>query len=269
VVTALSFFPERDLMASVGLDGKIILWKLIREDSRPGKIVAQSTVLLGSGEPLRALATSTDCEHLAVAGTSGIISVWNVGSKLVESTFRGHEGPVFDLAYSANPGVMASAGRDGTVRFWGMMSRPAAPHTHAFAGAMRAVAFSHDGLMAVAGGDSGDAPMWDMVDWKIRNSLSGNLLSISSIALSPEFAAERRTIATACGDEKVHLWDATTGRSFYTLAGHASPVSAVAFSPDKKILASCDRGGSIILWRAADVTDRGDQAARPEPPSCW
>ncbi len=268
-VTALSFFPEQDLIASVGLDGKVILWNLIRDQPRSGELAAEPTVLLGSGEPLYALTTSKDCVHLAVAGSSGTISVWNVGNKAVETTFQGHDGPILVLAYSANPGVMASAGKDGTVRFWDMKSRPAAPHTHAFACAMRAVAFSSDGLMAVAGGDSGDAPMWDMVDWKIRNSLTGNPRSIISMALSPELAAERRTIATACGDEKVHLWDATTGRRFYALVGHASPVSAVAFSPDKKVLASCDQDGSIILWRAADLADRGDQPTRPKPPTGW
>ena len=263
-VTALSFFPEQNLITSVGLDGKVILWNLIRDESRSGEIAAKPTVLLGSGEPLHALATSTDCVHLAVAGSSGSISIWNIRNKVVETTFRGHDGPISVLAYSANPGVMASAGKDGTVRFWDMKSHPAAPHTHAFAGAMRAVAFSSDGLMAVAGGDSGDAPMWDMVDWKIRNSLAGNPRSITSMALSPELATERRTIATACGDDKVYLWDATTGRRFYALVGHASPVSAVAFSPDKKALASCDQDGSIILWRADDFADQGDQTAQHE-----
>jgi WD40 repeat protein/serine/threonine protein kinase len=268
-VTALSFLPEKDLLASVGLDGKVILWNLFRDDRWPAEIAAEPTVLLGSGEPLHAVTTSTDCMHLAVAGSSGNISVWNTVSKVVETSFRGHNGPVFALTYSANPGVMASAGIDRTVRFWNMRSHPATPYTHAFSGAMRAVAFSSDGLMAVAGGDSGDASMWHMVDWKIRKSLTGHPLPIISIALAPELIAERRTIATACGDEKVHLWDATTGRRFYALAGHTSPVSAVVFSPDKKNLASCDQAGSIILWRATDVVDRDQQTPCSEQPTGW
>ena len=103
-VTALSFFPEQNLIASVGLDGKVILWKLMRDASWSGELAAEPTVLLGSGEPLHARMTSTDCVLLAAAGSSGTISVWNVGNEAVETTFQGHDGPISVLAIFGQPG---------------------------------------------------------------------------------------------------------------------------------------------------------------------
>jgi WD40 repeat protein len=59
-----------------------------------------------------------------------------------------------------------------------------------------------------------------------------------------------QVLASASSDKTVRLWDATTGAWKETLEGRSDRVSAVAFSPDGKVLASamvhmirqCDSG---------------------------
>ncbi len=70
-------------------------------------------------------------------------------------------------------------------------------------------------------------------------------MPVRSIAFSPD----NLTVATACDDERVRLWDAVTGQYYYSLLGHAARINAVVFSPDGKILASCDHAGVIFLWQ--------------------
>ena len=47
----------------------------------------------------------------------------------------------------------------------------------------------------------------------------------------------------------VGLWDTLTGEQFATLSGHLSTVNAVAFSPDRKTLASASADHSVLIWQ--------------------
>jgi eukaryotic-like serine/threonine-protein kinase len=247
-VTALAFFHEVDRLASVSLDGKVILWDLTRTGPDRSQIVANSSVLHAYDDHLRAVSVSSDGQHLAVAGTNGLIHIWDVAEREVQFDLVGHTGPVHALAYSTNPGVLASASADKTVRWWDPNSGAelrARNDKRPFAGVMRSVAFSTDGLLMAAGGDSRSVTLWSMNSWEVTMTMTGHPLTVRSVAFTPDF----KTIATGCDDKKVRLWDTVTGQQFYALLGHSDRINAVAFSPDGKTLASCDHKGKILLWK--------------------
>jgi len=248
-VTALAFFHEGDRLASVSLDGKVILWDLTRTGPDRRQVLASSSVLHAYDDRLRAVSVSSDDQHLAAAGSKGLIHICDVAEREVQFDLAGHTGPVYALAYSTNPWVLASASVDRTVRWWdpnsgaeiGNDKRP-------FTGDMRSVAFSTDGLMMAAGGDPRNVTLWSMNSWEVTRTMTGHPLTVRSVAFSPDF----KTIATGCDDEKLRLWDAVTGQQFYALLGHTDRINAVAFSPDGKTLASCDHKGKILLWKTRD-----------------
>jgi WD40 repeat protein len=68
---------------------------------------------------------------------------------------------------------------------------------------------------------------------------------VSSVAFSPD----RKTLASASGDQTVRLWDVATHQALgEPLRGHIDAVHSVAFSPDGKTLASGGKDHTVWLW---------------------
>lgn len=55
-------------------------------------------------------------------------------------------------------------------------------------------------------------------------------------------------LATGSEDNRVRLWDATTGKLLFNLGGHENDIYSVDFNLDSTILASCGVDGTIRLW---------------------
>jgi len=69
---------------------------------------------------------------------------------------------------------------------------------------------------------------------------------VLAVAWSPD-----GRLATAAGDNRIRLWDATTGQRLLQLDGHSSWVRSLAFSPDGQRLASAGDDDTVRLWDLA------------------
>ena len=146
--------------------------------------------------------------------------------------------------------MLITLGRDATVRTWDVARRHpvvavlAEPKTPQWG-----LAVSPDGTRVAVGDDAGVVTVYDTRTGAAKVRLVGARSRVFAIA----FVGDDRVVA---GDNRggLRLWNTRTGVALRTLArAHAGAVTAVAVSPDRKILASSGADGVVRMWRSSDL----------------
>jgi WD40 repeat protein len=89
--------------------------------------------------------------------------------------------------------------------------------------------------------------LWDAGAGELKRTLDTKDVQAWSAAFSPDSAALAVGGQKRDGSGEVTVWDVEKGTSRHALA-HAKFVTAVAFSPDGKMVAACDGGERVQIW---------------------
>jgi WD40 repeat protein len=213
---------------------------------------------------MHAAACSANGRLLATASEDKNVVVWDVASGQQLACCRGHDEPVYALAFAYDDRTLASAGLDRTVRLWDAATGEAQTVLRRHAHCLSALAFSPEQRTLASADWDGLVLAWDLVTGTARA-----LGTTSGATASPgrpfegvtavSFAPAGQTLAVA-RDRSVQLWDVETGRLVARLEGHTGRVRCLAFSSDGAILASGGHDRTVRLW---DITRY--RASRPGP----
>jgi WD40 repeat protein len=130
-------------------------------------------------------------------------------------------------------------------------------------GTVLAVAVSADGKRLCTGSDDGTARVWDAVTAKqlTEGKVEGMVLAVA-------FTPDGKRVVTAAGDPEhpkrgnqgeARIWDAATGEPVGDPLTHAGAVSAVAVSPNGKLILTGSEDGTARVWDA----DTGKPVGEP------
>jgi WD40 repeat protein len=184
---------------------------------------------------------------------------WYYWNRLCRSdllTLTGHKAPVTCVTFSPDGRLLAAGARPGEVKLWdpatgeALLSLPVAAD---------ALAFSPDSRRLATAGSKGapnnppEVNLWDVQTGKLLQTFTGHRKPIRTLAYSPDgtlLAGGDGYPGVPQGTKEqgeLKVWNTSTGREVFSLAGHTGPVAGVAFSPDGTLLASASEQ-EVIVW---------------------
>jgi len=185
---------------------------------------------------------------LTCGRADGAVRVWDARPRPAD-VFQGESGSIYPLSISPDGALIATGSWDGQARIWEIRSGrqiAALPH----GGHVDALDFSPDGRRLACGSGKAGLYLWD--------ARSGAALAhardrpASVLVHSPEGA--RLAIGHGAA---VSILDARTLEPLLEIGTGAPALTALAWSPDGKLVAGGAKSGHLRLWDAVSGVERG------------
>ena len=244
-IWAVAFSPDGKTLASSS-PGSIRLW-----DVETGQHKARLKTYTGRA---KALAFSPDGGILANIGQelpltrtrkNYPIQLWDVATSQHFLTLEGHTSEIEAVAFSSDGKTLVSASWDRTIRLWDVNTGDQLSTFMGNSDWLTAVVFSPDGRTIVSGSRRGEVRLWNANTGQRTGTLSAHPVEVSDIV----FSSDGTTFNSAGLDGTIRAWDASGGQlQETTLKGHTDHLTAMALSPNGRILASGSSETPILLW---------------------
>jgi WD40 repeat protein len=285
----LAFSRDGSLIASA-FGHSVRVW-----DAASGKEHA-----LGEGHraTVTAVSIAPDSRTVLSRGADGAIRRWHAGKGAVGEPFQEPPGCA-GVAWSADGRTFALGNADSSIRLYDAGTGKELHRVSGHQGGATAMAFSPDGRLLASRGVSDNAiVLCDAVKgvqhdrFAVTGSVPtpGVVLAASAFVPQPlalAYSGDGRTIAAnvgsfqpvaavaaagmpAPGPSTLRMWDVASGKPLRQISMPPERgVGALAFAPDRRVLASENADQSVSLWEIASGKERarfGGQPPRPPAP---
>ncbi|MCI0456652.1 MAG: protein kinase [Gemmataceae bacterium] len=241
-IWSVVYSPDGRQLASASDDGTVRIW-----DATTGQEIR--TLSGHTGGVFTVAYRPPDGRHLVSTGIrDGTVRVWDMTTGQPVFACRHEHRVVQGAAYSPDGRQLASASWDKTVKIWdastGQLIDTLAMQTTEF----DPLAYSPDGQHLAVVTHDGTLTLRDVTTGQTIRTFSKTGLGTG---MGKAFSPDGQRLAVSGGDSKtVRVWEVTTGQELLALHGHTDRQSAVAYSPDGRLLASSSWDGTVRIWDA-------------------
>lgn len=229
-VSAVSLSPDGRTALSVGDDG-LTAWRLSAPPEArqlPAAGPFAEAILSSDG---RLAATRSARRRVANAAAQGDLALWDVASGRAVTPAVIGQGPFNGMAFSGNGAGLALLEGD-LITVWSLdpphevhrfTARPRPPDSDAVP-----LALSPEGLQVVVALSDNTMVLLRAVGYSQPTMFAGHSAPVTTI----RFSRDGQSLISGSEDGTARVWDAESGLTVATLAGHRGAVTAVALSDD-------------------------------------
>ncbi|MBY0528318.1 MAG: sigma-70 family RNA polymerase sigma factor [Gemmataceae bacterium] len=281
-ISALMLSPDGKWLITQSSDGTLRRW-----DAVTGK----ESALVRLPEGTICAAFAPDGKTVALGNSGRTIRLHDLAADKEIRSFEAHAEGTAILAFSADGKVLATRGRgDNTIRLFDVASgkevkQIGVPVDQNNGNVIQlggrtppvGLCFSPDGRLLASPGPKNALHIWDVGTGKEVRQLKGNAGDMASFTFSPD----SRSVATENADQTVSVWEVLTAHERCRLgkppevaqprgmgmmsvvvagfpgSGVQGASTAVAFSPDGRVLAARSSDASVRLWEIATGKEIG------------
>jgi WD40 repeat protein len=200
-------------------------------------------VIQGHNKSIESLAYHKSSNSLYTGSYDAVLTRWNEIDGSMEAVGGdGHKNSIIGMAFQGDS--LFSVAIDDTIRV--------TPHNHDFSGQATPIGGKPFGL-AVSPTEPGVA-VTGTFDQKVHIVRNGRVASSKAVNWTPQsfaFSADGRQVAVGADNNRIYTYELSGDNlnNEKTLEGHRGGVTALAFSPDGRFLASGDKNREILIWQ--------------------
>ncbi len=197
------FSPDRQILATLGADYKIKLWRWNQTNQPP--LVHN---LKDHTAPVWSIAFSPDSRFIASTGNDETVKIWDVATGKARSIPKAHNNGGLAVAYSPDGKLIASSGKDSKIKIWdaatGTLRREIMVNNEVMW--IYGIAFSPDGKAIASGNADKSIKIYDINNGQILKTLTAHNAEVHAIAFSPD----QQNLISVSRDNSIKIWNAET-----------------------------------------------------------
>jgi len=244
-INSVCLSSDGRLLAAAGRNHPVFIWNLSSG--------TKERSYLANSRPVEQVEFTPDNKSLILRCKDRQIRVWRfLDTPDLKHSLPGHPTEAWALAFSHDGSLLASGSDDNTIKLWDVDSEHELLTLQGHSQTVTALAFfqSVDRLASVS--LDGKIILWDLT----RTGPDGRQIRASSSVLhayddhlrAVSVSPDNQHLAAAGTGEVIHIWDIAEREVQFDLAGHTSPIYALAYSQNPWVLASASADHTVRRW---------------------